>query len=228
MGEARGEERFDEYPIDLLILVPSRHSQERRWAIEALDTLPDGIEYIDYTHDDNRRRIARRDAVRLCTFHSARGIEGTRVMAFGFESVRDVSERVDTDFANLGYIALSRSLFEFVTIFRYSRRTWPVPMFIERMLKEMRAEEGIKPASGANRKVQPPSEAYGLSALETTGESGSREVLRGYRIGHKVKHRRLGNGVVQRLEGSDGDERMVVKFERLGVKSLTLDDPLLD
>ncbi len=73
-------------------------------------------------------------------------------------------------------------------------------------------------------KTQPSSEVYGVSALETTGESGSRENLRGYRIGHKVKHRRLGNGEVQRFEGLDRDKRMIVKFERLGFKSLPPDD----
>jgi hypothetical protein len=144
MGEARGEGDFDEYPMDLLILVPSGWSQEHRWAINALDTLPGGIRYIDYTHEDNRRRIARRDAVRLCTFHSARGIEGTRVVAFGFESVKDLAEKSNTDYPNLGYIVLSRSVFEMLTVFRSSRQTWPVPVFIERVLKEMRAEEGAK------------------------------------------------------------------------------------
>ncbi len=142
MREARGEGDFDEYPIDLLVLVPSRDSQERRWAVEALNTLPGGIQYIDYTLEDNRRRVAKRNAVRLCTFHSARGIEGTRVVAFGFESVPNLAEKVNTDLSNLGYIALSRSIFDMSTIFRSSRRTWLVPRFIEKALEEMDAAEG--------------------------------------------------------------------------------------
>ena len=147
MAEARGGGELDEYPVDLLILVPSHGSQEQRWAVEALETLPDGTEYIDLTRDDNRRRIARRDEVRLCTFHSARGIEGTRVVALGFECIQELAEKSSTDFVNLGYIVLSRSLFDTLTAFRRSRRTWPVPVFIERVLEEMRAEEASLPSA---------------------------------------------------------------------------------
>ncbi len=224
MSEARGGEDLDEYPMDLLILVPIRGSQEHQWAVQALKTFPGGMEYIDYTHEDNRRRIARRDAVRLCTFHSARGIEGTRVVAFGFESVKGVAEKTNTDYPNLGYIALSRSVFEMLTVFRSSRRTWLVPTFIERVLKEMRAEKDAKPAGGAKVKTQPPPEVYRVSTLETGGESKSRETLQSYRVGDEVKHKRYDNGVVQRFEGSDGDKRMIVRFERFGFKSLRQED----
>src|SRR5438445_12872881 len=72
----------DERPLDLLILVPSVEGMEQAWALEALNKL--GVPFIDYTADVNRRDIAQPEMVRLCTFHSARGIEGVRVVVFGF------------------------------------------------------------------------------------------------------------------------------------------------
>ncbi len=224
MSEARGGGDLDEYPMDLLILVPNRGSQEHQWAVRALKTFPGGMEYIDYTHEDNRRRIARRDAVRLCTFHSARGIEGTRVVAFGFESVKGVAEKTNTDFPNLGYITLSRSVFEMLTVFRSSRQTWPVPAFIERVLKEMRAEKEAKPAGGAKVKTQPSYDVYGVPALKVSGERKRRDNLRSYRVGDEIMHKRYDDGVVQRFEGSDGDERMVVVFRKFGFKRMRQED----
>lgn len=140
MSKLREQGSFDEYPMDLLILVPSKGGQERQWAVDALNALSEDVDYIDYTREENRRQIARRDAVRLCTFHSARGVEGTRVVAFGFENVQDLAKKTNTDLPNLGYVVLSRSMFEMLTVFRKSRNAWPVPKFVESVLKEMDAE----------------------------------------------------------------------------------------
>ena len=117
----------DQKPIDLLILVPSTSGLEVKWTRSALNELK--IEFTDYTVDENRRDVAIRDNVRLCTFHSARGIEGIRVLAFGVESIQYVAELVKTDVANLGYIVLSRSVFECVIAMRRLRKS-PVVDFL--------------------------------------------------------------------------------------------------
>jgi hypothetical protein len=106
----------DERPMDLLVLVPSVEGMERVWAVGALRLLQ--VPFIDYTVDENRRDIAQPEMVRLCTFHSARGLEGMRLVLFGIERIERVSDEVKVDFAKLGYIALSRSLFECVIAVR--------------------------------------------------------------------------------------------------------------
>ncbi len=101
MHYAQITERSEEYPFDLLILVPSEKHFEYEWAKEALRTLWGGQAYTDYVLQANRRDVPRRDAVRLCTFHSARGIEGTRVIVFGLDKVREVVGAGNARFAIL-------------------------------------------------------------------------------------------------------------------------------
>jgi hypothetical protein len=109
-----------EKPIDILVLVPHSNSQEYRAFVAAIEKLQ--FPYIDYVVDENRRDIAGTSMVRLCTFHSARGLEGHRVIILGFQSIK---KDPDTEVAlNLGYITLSRSLFETTILFRKYCRNW--------------------------------------------------------------------------------------------------------
>jgi len=98
------------HPQDLLVLVPSPKSCEADYARLALET--EGIPCLDLTDDERRRDIPRRDQVRLCTFHSSRGLEAVRVLLFGFERIAKVAERAHAVPRNLAYIALSRSMFD--------------------------------------------------------------------------------------------------------------------
>jgi hypothetical protein len=111
----------DERPLDLLVLVPNRVGLEVQHARPALqvvqkDRLDTG--YIDYTDEDRRRDTAQSHMVRLCTYHSSRGLEGHRVVIFGLEGIEKLAINVEADPANIGYIALSRSLFECVIVVR--------------------------------------------------------------------------------------------------------------
>jgi hypothetical protein len=131
-----------EFPIDLLILVPGRRGNpERSYVIDALQKIiakpPKNIndlEFIDYTIEKKRRQIASRNHVRLCTFHSARGIEAHRVLLFGFEMIDKTIQK--QYLKNLGYISLSRSLFELVIAIRISQRTEFI-CFIEETLNQL-------------------------------------------------------------------------------------------
>jgi len=104
---------------DLLVLVPQDTSHERRWAHDAIDAL--GIPFIDYTRTrnnsakwspflDDRRRAPEGDMVRLCTYRSCRGLEGTRVLIFGLERSIEVARALDTHADSLLHIVLSRAL----------------------------------------------------------------------------------------------------------------------
>jgi hypothetical protein len=101
--------------LDLMLLVPYRKRSNRtHWALrcirEALCAL--SVDYIDYTDASARRRVPRPDQVRVCTYHSARGLEARHVVLFGFESLNNISKSVGCSANNIGYVALSRSRFD--------------------------------------------------------------------------------------------------------------------
>lgn len=136
--------KANEFPIDLLLLVPTSkgNTVERDLVVDALKRIivnpPEHIEeigFIDYTLDGNRRHICGKNQIRLCTFHSARGIEAHRVVIFGFERIEKI---VKDDLLNkLGYITLSRSLFDLIIAVRTSCKGIVID-FVEEILNKLR------------------------------------------------------------------------------------------
>lgn len=106
-------------PIDLLVLVPSEKSVNAHWARLALAQFraERNIGFTDLTTENNRRNLGERDKLRLCTFHSARGLEGARVLVFGFEQVDHMAKQLGFSANNLGFVVLSRSLFSTTVVF---------------------------------------------------------------------------------------------------------------
>lgn len=102
----------DGTPSDILILLPYGKSDStwRAMAINACESA--GFDYLDYTDEDNRRASYSPDEIRLCTFHSSRGIEGLHTIVLGFDQLHLAAKQSDTTAANLGYICLTRSAFE--------------------------------------------------------------------------------------------------------------------
>ena len=125
-------------PTDLLILVPAPNAFEQKWAVEAL--MVEGIAFLNYTQWENRRCIAPADQVRLCTFHSARGIEGQRVIVFGIEQILTIAKNVNAEPRNLGYIVLSRPVLDMVIAYRPTN-TSPVMTFLFAVLKTIRLKQ---------------------------------------------------------------------------------------
>lgn len=107
----------EDQPCNLLILVPHANDfdgvRDMNWnevARQACDRC--GLRYIDYTVDENRRRGYAGDEVRISTFHSSKGIEGLHVIVLGFDCLGDVAPKFPGGVPSLGYIVLSRSLYE--------------------------------------------------------------------------------------------------------------------
>ncbi len=190
----RAEDRLQEYPFDLLVLVPGKNRFEYRWASEALRRLVPRVAHIDYVNDDNRRDIPRRDTVRLCTFHSARGIEGTRVVVFGLDKTIDVAKAANAKAANLGYIVLSRAVFELVIAFRMTQAGNPVPSFVEKALSDVGALVDVED-DGAN-----------------TSAFSDEELHDPYRVGDTVEHEGYGLGVVKMVTASSKLTKMHIDF----------------
>ena len=73
----------------------------------------------------------------LHTFHSSRGLEGNRIVIFGIEHLRGLSKQIGVDLGKLGYVVLSRSLFETVIAVRRSTHS-DIVTFIETALGTVR------------------------------------------------------------------------------------------
>lgn len=98
-------------PIDLLLLVPTEKSFEARAVRTALEQLRQ--EYTDLTDEKLRRATVPATSVRICTFHSARGIEGHRVVIFGLSQLPRLCEQIGLKKPeNLLYVILTRAVFE--------------------------------------------------------------------------------------------------------------------
>ena len=98
-------------PIDLLLLVPTEKCVEARAIRTALEELKQ--EYTDLTDEKLRRATVPATSVRICTFHSARGIEGHRVVIFGLSQLPRLCEKIGLKKPeNLLYVILTRAVFE--------------------------------------------------------------------------------------------------------------------
>lgn len=134
----------NEEPIDLLVLVPDAVSKIHQDVVKALQKLREKNQtgFLDYTQEINRRLIAPNEKIRFCTFHSARGLEASRVIVFGIERIRNLCQsRVlgkndKCDFKKLGFIVLSRSTFDSLIV----RRSFDMEIapFLEKCLAELK------------------------------------------------------------------------------------------
>jgi hypothetical protein len=106
----------EDSPIDILILVPTESSNEKTAVVKALQSL--NSSFIDYTNTKNRRSIAQPEMIRVCTFHSSRGIEGKKVIIIGCENIKSLSESTRVNFKNLGYIIFLRSVIDCIICVR--------------------------------------------------------------------------------------------------------------
>lgn len=130
-GEIEELQKVGGSPVGMLVLVPSERCLQATAAREALEQLKsqmEGVTFLDYTSDDNRRSIASTSDVRLCTFHSSRGLEGERVVIFGLENIENLAAKSNVKAENLAFIALSRALFRTVLVVRtyFSNRVHPL------------------------------------------------------------------------------------------------------
>lgn len=109
-------------PVGLLVLVPSENSTHAGCARTALNKIKSDsegvVDFIDYTEEGTRRSSAMSHEVRLCTFHSSRGLEGERVVIFGLEQIESFAASTNVKPENLAFVVLSRGVFRTVLVVR--------------------------------------------------------------------------------------------------------------
>jgi superfamily I DNA/RNA helicase len=123
-------------PIDLLLLVPSEKCVEVRAARRALDELDQ--DFADLTDQSSRRDPVPSSSVRLCTFHSARGIEGHRVVILGLSHLPRLCERIGLERPeNLLYVILTRAVFETTIVVRSDESNDDIVLLVEEIIDHL-------------------------------------------------------------------------------------------
>ncbi len=180
----------------------------------------------------------REDRVSLMTVHSAKGLEFPIVFLVGLEerifphasSSRDAAGLEEE--RRLCYVAMTRAMEHlFITCaaerYRYGDRTYQTPSrFLQEIPDELietlgTAERGARSRAGASSygggKSGGSSDGgrFDYSYSQDDGEGGE-----GVAVGTRVRHPVFGRGEVLSIEGSDLKQKLVIKFERAGVKKV--------
>jgi hypothetical protein len=116
--EATKQYYLEEEPSNVLLLVPFKEQPTHKspyrydWAHIARSACQNlSLRFIDYSDENQRRRAYAGDEVRICTFHSSRGVEGLHSIVLGFDLLAEAAG-VEWKIENLGYVVLSRSVYD--------------------------------------------------------------------------------------------------------------------
>jgi cold shock CspA family protein len=138
-------------PGDLAILVPrtNKWSAMGERVCDALRLI--GADYLDQVDDSHaKRRPLPANTVRVVTYHSARGLEASRVMLLGLEELGRKVGGTEQRIQNLAYVALSRAKHG-TRIVVAAERTGPhldfVKALVGRLSNEMEAAPPSAPAT---------------------------------------------------------------------------------
>lgn len=144
-----------EAPGDLAILVP----RTRKWSAmgervcDALELL--GVDFLDQVDDSHaKRRPLPAKTVRVVTYHSARGIEASRVMLLGLEELGRKVGGTEQRIKNLAYVALSRAKHG-TRIVVPAERTGPHLDFVKAMIGRLADEIETQAPATAGIATQP-------------------------------------------------------------------------
>ncbi len=174
----------------------------------------------------------REDRVSLMTVHSAKGLEFPIVFLVGMEerifphasSMRDEAGLEEE--RRLCYVAMTRAMEHlFITCaaerFRYGDRSYQSPSrflqeipdeLIETLESSARSSRGRAGATSGGRSSDGRFDYSYSQEAEADGE--------GVAIGTRVRHPVFGVGEVQAVLGSDLNQKLRIKFERAGVKTV--------
>ncbi len=147
-------------PGDLAILVPrtNKWSAMGERVCDALRSID--VEYLDQVDDSHaKRRPLPADTVRVVTYHSARGVEASRVMLFGLEELGRKVGGTEQRIKNLAYVALSRAKHG-TRIVVSAEHTGPHLDFVKTLVGRLRSEIDAVPApaqgTDSELQTQPP------------------------------------------------------------------------
>jgi hypothetical protein len=141
MSELQEKVAHDCTPGDVLILVPFATSKGRTgcecdWAQAARSACEElSFGFMDYSEPQNRRNFFSPDEIRICTYHSSRGVEGLYTLVLGFESLDAAARGIEWQIQDLAYIALSRSVYDSDVLYRVTPQIPTAVSFLKALLE---------------------------------------------------------------------------------------------
>jgi DNA helicase-2/ATP-dependent DNA helicase PcrA len=173
----------------------------------------------------------RQDRVSLMTVHSAKGLEFPIVFLVGMEerifphasSSRDEAGLEEE--RRLCYVAMTRAMEHlFLTCaaerLRYGDRTYQTPSrFIQEIPDELIETLGTA-ARGARPRARPAGRAAESSRFDYSYGQEEDPEANGVGVGTRVRHPVFGRGEVLAVVGTDLNQKLRIKFERAGVKTV--------
>ncbi len=171
---------------------------------------------------------SRSDRVSLMTAHSAKGLEFPVVFLVGMEegvfphAAASREGRAIEEERRLCYVGMTRAMERLTLTWarerrRYGSRTFGVP---SRFLGEIPSElvEGDVPEEAASRGEPSLDYSYAQDGAAEAGGEGLTSVVRGMRVRHPI----FGVGTVLDVSGSGPRQKLRIRFERVGVKTVVL------
>ncbi len=158
------------------------------------------------------------DCVHLMTLHSAKGLEFPNVFLVGMEEGLFPHQRSSEDLSQLEeerrlcYVGITRARKSLTLTHAQHRRLHGSDYYPQasRFIRELPAEAMSEVRLGTNSPVTP-------SLFTPVGELRKQS---GFSLGQRVHHAKFGEGIILNLEGSGGNTRIQVNFERAGSKWL--------
>ncbi len=243
---AEGQDRYD----NLQELLGSIHEFTENRQEQGEDTyITDFLAEVSLLTDQDENLNDDTPRVSLMTIHAAKGLEFPTVIIAGLEeqlfpsafaeSIREIEEE-----RRLFYVAITRAEREcYITYARQRFRNGQIvfsspsrflkdidEQYLDRsgekrtavqtgwqpswLQNEWRREEAARPAPTAPRKLS-----------KTTGmqvSSGKTPIETGYTAGMRVRHATFGEGTVRETFEENGNNKIVVKFDKAGEKTLLL------
>jgi DNA helicase-2/ATP-dependent DNA helicase PcrA len=168
----------------------------------------------------------RDDRVSLMTAHSAKGLEFPVVFLVGMEegifphhaSTRD--ERSVEEERRLCYVGMTRAMERLTLCWaqerrRFGSRTYGVP---SRFLREIPARLVEQPAGARRAPAATREERRFDYAYDQSGDAGHAGIAPGLRVRHPV----FGPGTVLAVIGAGSGQKLRIRFDRAGVKTVVL------
>ena len=227
--------------LDELVAGLHEFVQQREAEGIAFTPIQDFLAEVSLLTDQDQNLQDHTERVTLMTVHAAKGLEFKVVHIVGLEENLFPSKFCETaaeieEERRLLYVAITRAMEQCTLSYTRQRFANGTVNFsspsrflrdIDRQYLQIAGESGYSAAASNTTYHRPAPVAKPVSAIPvkpTTNVSAAETETATYSLGERVRHRVFGDGTVQRIyiDESTGNEKIEIKFDTQGLKTLLL------
>jgi DNA helicase-2/ATP-dependent DNA helicase PcrA len=227
--------------LDELVAGLHEFVQQREAEGIAFTPIQDFLAEVSLLTDQDQNLQDHTERVTLMTVHAAKGLEFKVVHIVGLEENLFPSKFCETaaeieEESRLLYVAITRAMEQCTLSYTRQRFANGTVNFsspsrflrdIDRQYLQIAGESGYSAAASNTTYHRPAPVAKPVSAIPvkpTTNVSAAETENATYSFGERVRHRVFGDGTVQRIyiDESTGNEKIEIKFDTQGLKTLLL------